>query len=75
MRISENKGAKTGCHGHVRAGDHVIQVSNYSQKILRKVAKFGVDCFHHYEVIHLQSLRGPRQPTPVCIGLNVFFLL
>ena len=26
----------TGCHGNVNIGDHVIQKSKYSEKILRK---------------------------------------
>ena len=32
----KTRGPKTGCHGNVKVGDHVIQVLKYSQKISKK---------------------------------------
>ena len=33
MQKLENMAVKTCCHGNVKAGEHVVQVSKYSQKI------------------------------------------
>ena len=55
--------SKNGCHGNVKIGDHVIQVSKkLSEDFLGKVAKFGGDSFNPHEVIRLQSWRGPQKP-------------
>ena len=56
--------SKTGCHGHVKVGDHVIQGKNISRRVLGKVLKFGGDSFNRHEVIHLQRWRGPQKPFP-----------
>ena len=67
IKTEKCKNWKTGCHGNVKVGDHVMQVSKCSQKIFRKSRQVWGDSFNRHEVIHLQSLRGHQKPSP---GLN-----